>query len=126
MPLRVGVRTDETGRNLGSIALPLTQVVHGYISGTTGSGKSFLARAIVEEASQYKPLNILILDPRNQFVGLLVPENRPQILGQYSEFGMDANRARGFAFDYLRRAPVCKSTADGPLLAGKGAVNHQL
>jgi hypothetical protein len=101
MPLNVGVRTDETGRNLGAVAVPLTQIVHGYISGTTGAGKSFAVRAIVEEAARYQELGILVLDPRNQFVGLLVPEDRPEILGRYSEFGIDARQARGFKFNYI-------------------------
>src|SRR5205823_5498982 len=73
-------------------------------SGTTGSGKSYLARAIVEEASKHKELNVLVLDPRNQFVGLLVPEDRPQILHHYGDFGMSAAQARGFAFSYFAPA----------------------
>jgi len=112
MPLLVGLRTDETGRTLGPVALPLTEIVHAYISGTTGSGKSYLARAIVEEASEYKELSILILDPRNQFVGLLVPEDRPQIIQQYGEFGMNASQARGFAFSYF--APALSFTSPLP------------
>ncbi len=102
MPLHVGLRTDEAGHSIGRAIFPLTQIIHTYISGTTGSGKSFLARALVEEASHHKDLSILVLDPRNQFVGLLVPEDRPQILGQYNEFGMDVGKARGFAFKYFR------------------------
>jgi hypothetical protein len=112
MPLRVGLRTDETGREIGPVVLPLTGIVHAYISGTTGSGKSYLARAIVEEATQYKELSILVLDPRNQFVGLVVPEDRPQILQHYNEFGMNVGQARGFAFEYF--APALPFTSPLP------------
>jgi DNA helicase HerA-like ATPase len=76
-------------------------MVHLYISGTTGSGKSFLARVLVEEAAAQEGLSVVVLDPRNQSVGLLVPEDRPKILQRYPEFGMRPERARGFAFDYF-------------------------
>jgi hypothetical protein len=101
MPLRLGLRLDDAGKPLGPAVLPLTQFVHAYISGTTGSGKSYLARAIVEEATQHKELSILVLDPRNQFVGLLVPEDRQPILQRYSEFGMQPEKAKGFDFRYF-------------------------
>jgi len=128
MPLRVGLRVDETGRSIGPVALPLTQAVHSFISGTTGSGKSYLARAIVEEASQYPELSILILDPRNQFVGLLVPEDRPSILKQFEEFGMQPGQARGFAFDYF--APMLSFVPALPeklssLAAGRSIVSFK-
>jgi hypothetical protein len=128
MPLRVGLRTDETGRTLGPAVIPLTQIVHAYISGTTGSGKSFLARALVEEAAQHKELSVLVLDPRNQFVGLLVPEDRPQILQQYGEFAMNSGQARGFAFRYF--APALASTSPLPgnlssLAAGRSIVSFK-
>ncbi|HEY1342821.1 MAG TPA: DUF87 domain-containing protein [Bryobacteraceae bacterium] len=100
MPLCLGVRVDDQGKVLGPVAFPLTQMVHLYVSGTTGGGKSFLARVLVEEAAQHKALSILILDPRNQSVGLLAPEDRPKIVRQYQEFGMQPERARGFAFAY--------------------------
>jgi hypothetical protein len=128
MPLRVGLRVDEAGRPIGPVALPLTQIVHSYISGTTGSGKSYLARAIVEEASRFKELNILILDPRNQFVGLLVPEDRPQIIQQYADFEMNTGEARGFAFNYF--APGLPFTVPIPeklssLAAGRSIVSFK-
>lgn len=101
MPLSLGDRVDETGKVLGPVAFPLAQMVHLYISGTTGGGKSFLARVLVEEAAEHKQLSILVLDPRNQSLGLLVREDRPKILQRYEEFGMKAERARGFRFDYF-------------------------
>jgi hypothetical protein len=109
MPLRVGLCVDDAGRVIGPAALPLTQIVHAYVSGTTGSGKSFLARAIAEEASQINELSVLVLDPRNQFVGLLVPEDRPHILRQYDEFAMNPGQARGFVFGYFAPAMACAS-----------------
>lgn len=99
MPLSLGLRVDETGKVLGPVTFPLTQMVHVYVSGTTGGGKSFLARVLVEEAARHKPLSILVLDPRNQSIGLLMPEDRPKILQQYEQFGME--RACGFEFKYF-------------------------
>lgn len=103
LPLSLGVRVDENGKVLGPVAFPLAQMIHLYISGTTGGGKSFLARVLVEEAAEHKQLSILVLDPRNQSLGLLVPEDRPKILQRYEEFGMMPERARGFGFDYFAR-----------------------
>lgn len=80
---------------------PLAKQVNGYISGSTGSGKSYLGRVIVEEATKYKSLKILVLDPRNQAAGLLVPEDRDSVLSMYSAFGMKASDSRGFDFDYF-------------------------
>jgi DNA helicase HerA-like ATPase len=76
-------------------------MVHLYISGTTGGGKSFLARVLVEEAARHKSLNVLVLDPRNQSIGILVPEDRPKILEQYEQFRMKSENARGFKFIYF-------------------------
>lgn len=101
MPLSLGVRVDEAGKVLGPVAFPLAQMVHLYISGTTGGGKSFLARVLLEEAAEHKQLSILVLDPRNQSLGLLVREDRPKILQRYEDFGMKPERARGFGFEYF-------------------------
>jgi hypothetical protein len=59
-----------------------------------------MGRVLVEEAAQYDGVSILILDPRNQAAGLLVPEDRDSILAMYSEFGMQTSAARGFPFTY--------------------------
>jgi hypothetical protein len=45
-----------------------------------------------------------VLDPRNQSIGLLVPEDRPKILQRYEEFGTKPERARGFGFNYFAPA----------------------
>lgn len=111
--LNLGRLIDESGRELGDAKLPIHQIIHGLVSGTTGAGKSVLARVIVEEAAMIEGLGVLVLDPRNQFSGLLVPEDRTFILSAYPEFRMD--RARGFAFDYHRsslpEAPMPTSLA---------------
>jgi hypothetical protein len=104
IPLSLGWEVDDTGKMTRPVAFPLTEMVHIYVSGTTGGGKSFLARVLVEEAAQYKQLSILVLDPRNQAIGLLVPEDRPKILQQYEHFGMKPGRARGFRFSYFAPA----------------------
>ena len=101
MPLSLGRRVEDAGGVIEPLVFPLSQMVHVYISGTTGSGKSFLARVMLEEAAQYQHLNILVLDPRNQSVGLLVPEDRTKILQQYDGLGMKPEQARGFKFDYF-------------------------
>ena len=80
--------------------IPLASLNNVYISGSTGSGKSYAGRVIVEEASKYDGLNILILDPRNQAAGLLVPEDRPKILSLYKDFNLPEKSARGYDFNY--------------------------
>ena len=85
-------------------SIPLAQLHNTYISGTTGSGKTYLGRVIVEEATKYEELNILILDPRNQAAGLLVPEDRASILSLYPELGIPPDGARGFQFRYYAPA----------------------
>jgi hypothetical protein len=101
LPLTLGFRVNDTGSMTDPLAFPLTQMVHLYISGTTGSGKSFLARVLIEEAAQYENLSVVVLDPRNQSIGLLVPEDRPKILSQYEQFGMKPASAHGYAFGYF-------------------------
>lgn len=107
LPLRIGTRLDENNNPIGPAALPLAKMVHGYVSGTTGSGKSFLSRVLIEEAAAYPKLNILVIDPRNQSGGILLPEDRPEILRRYDEFKMPRTDARGFKFDY------CAAAIDG-------------
>jgi len=101
LPLTLGVFLDAAGKATGPAMLPLTQMVHTYVSGTTGSGKSFLARVLIEEAAAHKQLSILVLDPRNQSIGILVAEDRPKILQQYEEYGMKTEGAHGFGFSYF-------------------------
>ncbi|MGH9370664.1 MAG: ATP-binding protein [Vicinamibacterales bacterium] len=120
MPMHVGFRTNERGDLLGPAVLPLAEVVHGSISGTTGSGKSFFARVLVEEACLHQGLSVLVLDPRNQFAGLLVPEDRPEILRQYEALGMQAKQARGFAFEYFAAANPGDLALIDPAALAKG------
>jgi hypothetical protein len=107
IPLSLGWRVDDSGKLIEPVFFPLTQMVHLYISGTTGGGKSFLARVLIEEAAQHKSLNIFVLDPRNQSIGILVPEDRPAILEQYERFRMKPGSARGFDFKYFAPGLSC-------------------
>jgi hypothetical protein len=102
LPLTLGWHVGESGKLGLQAVFPLAQMGHVYISGTTGSGKSFLARVLMEEAAQHQQLGVLVLDPRNQSAGLLLPEDHPKVLRHYDEFGVDVEHARGFAFSYLR------------------------
>ena len=100
MPIWIGNMCDGR-KKLGSPwELPLDKIGHTYISGSTGSGKSYLARVIVEGCSVHQGLGIVILDPRNQWVGLLCPEDRPEILKRYPSFGLKPEQARSFGFEY--------------------------
>ena len=120
MPLNLGLEVDETGRAIGPAIFPLSQFIHGIITGASGSGKSFCARVLVEEACQQSGLSILVLDPGNQFAGLLLPEDRPRILQQYDQFNMKAGDPRGFPFDYFAPGMPYAPTLPTPLsnLAG--------
>lgn len=104
MPLNIGKRIDPTNRTIGPAILPLAEFGHTFVSGTSGSGKSFFARVVVEEASLHSKLNILVIDPGNQFAGLLTPEDRALVLHRYSEFGMKPEQSHGFAFSYFAPA----------------------
>lgn len=101
MPIKIGLSMKGNRVTNVPIFLPLSQFQNCYISGSSGSGKSFLARVIIEEAVKYDKLNILILDPRNQAVGLRVAEDRESILSRYPDFDMKATSARGFDFRYF-------------------------
>jgi hypothetical protein len=104
MPLALGNRVDQSGRALGLALFPLAEMAHTYISGTTGSGKSFLARVLIEEATRYNAVNVLVLDPRNQSVGLLMAEDRPAVLERYPQFDMPTEAARALNFQYFAPA----------------------
>lgn len=81
-------------------ALPLDRTLSIYLSGATGSGKSVLVRVLIEGAAVYVEIRILVLDPRNQSVGILLPEDRDEMLARYAEFGLQPEQARGFRFHY--------------------------
>lgn len=99
-PLRLGRIMLKDRFTQDDFLLPLAEAKHIYVSGTTGSGKSYVGRVIVEEACQYKDLNILVLDPRNQWAGILIPEDRDKILDLYEKFDLNHKDARGFCFKY--------------------------
>ena len=100
MPANVGMIVKNGRVTDDQFDLPLAKCNHTYLSGTTGSGKSYMGRVIVEEAARHEDLNILILDPANQSAGLLVPEDRESILSLYPDFGMKQESASGFDFKY--------------------------
>jgi len=104
MPANIGLVVKNGRVTDTQFNLPLAKCNHTYLSGTTGSGKSYMGRIIVEKAARYKDLNILILDPANQSAGLLVPEDRESIISLYPDFGMKPESARGFDFKYYAPA----------------------
>jgi len=104
MPATVGLIITNGRATTTSFHLPLARSDNAYVSGATGSGKSYLGRVIVEEAVQYDDLSILVLDSRNQAAGLLVSEDRESVLSLYPEFGMRTKSARGFDFKYYAPA----------------------
>lgn len=83
--------------------LPFDELNHAYCSGVSGSGKSFLGRVIAEGAVLCH-INLVIMDPRNQAATLMLPEDRPQILSAYKDFGLDPKEAQGFEVNYYRPA----------------------
>ena len=100
MPANIGLFMNNTRVTSKHCILPIAGFNHVYTSGITGSGKSCTSRVIIEEATQYEDLSILILDPRNQAAGLFVPEDRESFLSLYPEFGMDRDSAHGYRFNY--------------------------
>jgi len=101
MPTWVGHVINPNGEKASPWELPLQRLGHALISGRTGSGKSYLGRVIVEGAAACEDVNVVILDPRGQWTGLLVPEDRGEILGRYGEFGLVPSQARSFNFTYF-------------------------
>ena len=79
--------------------LPLDDLIHCYISGRSGSGKSYLLRVLIEGAILHS-INVLLLDAGNQGAGLMFPEDRKEILARYPEFGLDESDAQGFEAKY--------------------------
>ena len=123
MPANVGLIVKNGSVTDNQFDLPLAKCNHTYLSGTTGSGKSYMGRVIVEEAALHEDLNILILDPANQSAGLLVPEDRESILSLYPDFGMKPESARGFDFKYYAPGPsIGKQLPRDLSVLGKGRV----
>jgi hypothetical protein len=71
------------------------------VSGTTGSGKTIFARVFAEEVARHPSVNLLIIDPRGQFTGCLLPEDRPAMLQRYAHFGMKPADARAIDARYV-------------------------
>ncbi|HWJ96516.1 MAG TPA: DUF87 domain-containing protein [Acidimicrobiales bacterium] len=51
------------GPNLGSAAIDLARTTHGLVCGSTGSGKSFLARRLIEQAVA-SGMDVSVADPK--------------------------------------------------------------
>jgi energy-coupling factor transporter ATP-binding protein EcfA2 len=100
MPIWIGNTCHRGASAQSPWELPFEKAGHMYLSGATGSGKSFLARVIVEGCLLYPEVGIIIFDPGNQWVGLLSPEDRAEVLARYGRFGLKASDARGFGFTY--------------------------
>lgn len=104
MPINIGRIVSNGIPAKKDCILPFAKFNNFYISGATGSGKSYTGRVIIEAVAEYSDVNILIIDPGNQFAGLLVPEDREDIIAKYPEFGLKEDSARGFAFNYYAPA----------------------
>jgi hypothetical protein len=104
MPIRVGLIVSNGRVTTKQCDLPFAQFNNFYISGITRSGKSFTERVIIEEVADYNDVKILVIDPGNQSAGLLVPEDREDIIAKYPEFSLKKDSARGFPFNYYAPA----------------------
>jgi len=71
-----------------------------YVAGITRSGKSMAGRCLLEGCLAFDDINVLVLDPINQGVGLLLPEDREDMLAKYAAFRMKREQARGFEARY--------------------------
>ncbi|MBN2456396.1 MAG: ATP-binding protein [Sedimentisphaerales bacterium] len=117
MPINIGLVVSNGRATTKQCKLPFAKLNNFYTSGITGSGKSFTVRVIMEEVANYSGMSILVIDPGNQSAGLLVPEDREEIIDKYREFGLKEDSARGFKFDYY--APAFSFSRDLPSDLGK-------
>ncbi|MFC2106488.1 helicase HerA domain-containing protein [Candidatus Bipolaricaulota bacterium] len=99
----IGHIVNTSGAEPALFYLPLNNLNNAYASGVSGSGKSFVAR-VVAEGAMAEGVNVVVLDPSNQWVGLLFPADRAEVLKRYKDFAMDASMARGFPVDYYAPA----------------------
>ena len=81
------------------LLFPLDKLIHGYISGTTGAGKSYLARVVVENAI-LDGVTVVILDPTRQWSGIVKPASG-SVLRRFDRFGIPRDAARGFPADVI-------------------------
>jgi len=77
----------------------LENLGHFAIVGPTGCGKTFTARVLVEEAAR-NGIAVIVIDPRDQWAGMALPEDRKAILGRYGDFGMEPGQATGYPIAY--------------------------
>jgi len=82
-----------------SFVVGLENLGHFAIIGPTGCGKTFNARVLVEEGVQ-NGITVIVIDPRDQWAGLALPEDRGQILERYAVFEMDRREAKGYPIAY--------------------------
>jgi hypothetical protein len=73
---------------------PIHKLNHGYISGTTGSGKSYLARVMVENAI-LEGVNVVLFDTTRQWCGIVSPA-KGKILRRFDKLKIDRRKATGF------------------------------
>ena len=104
MPLRIGLISSNGRTTKKSCNLPFSRFKNFYTSGITRSGKSYTGRVIIEEVADKSDVNILVIDPGNQSAGLLIPEDRPEIIEKYADFGLKENSPKGFKFNYYAPA----------------------
>jgi len=69
--------------------------MHTLIAGSTGSGKTFAAQVVIEEALQ-KEVAVLIFDPTAQWTGFLQQCKEQIVLDHYADFGMSNKSAKAF------------------------------
>lgn len=74
----------------------LDRLNHGYLSGTTGSGKTYTARVLVENAI-LKGVNVVVLDTTRQWCGLAKPASGTK--KRLKKLGVDRDLPTGFPAD---------------------------
>ena len=99
-PLRLGARRTVDGRgDLGPFSLnPDNLTTHGVIVGMTGSGKTGLSIALLEEAA-IDGIPAVIIDPKGDLTNLLLqfPDLKPRDFAEW--LNPDDARARGLSVD---------------------------
>jgi len=98
MPLKLGLKMQDHAVTQTIGQIPLARITNGYISGSTGAGKSYMARVVIEEIAQYSHVNQLVIDLRNGGVGLRIPADNPEVLSLYGEFGMESPQCFNFKY----------------------------
>ena len=69
--------------------------IHTLVAGATGSGKSFAAQVIIEEALK-KNVSVICFDPTAQWTGFLRPNKDKGLFKLYKVFNMKESEARAF------------------------------